>query len=49
MATKKRVQPTNIWQYANWLYQSGRITKEEHETLYHFADQLEEDTFELCL
>lgn len=46
---KKQVKPENIWQYANWLYQSGRITKEEYDTLYIFADKLEADTFELCL
>ena len=45
----KKDQPQNIYQYINWLYNSGRITKEEQSELYRFADQLEQDTIDLCV
>ena len=47
MSKNKNTQPQNLFQYINWLYQSGRITKEEHSNLFIFAKKLEEDTEDL--
>jgi len=42
MAKKKEKDHTNVWEYADWLYLSGRLTAEEHLTLKKYL--LEEET-----
>lgn len=39
----KNEQPTNAWEYADWLYISGRLTTEEHLQLKRFLLQLEDE------
>jgi hypothetical protein len=46
---KRQKDIKTIWHYADWLLNTGRITKEEHAELYRLADKLEEETFDLCL
>lgn len=40
---KKVVVPSNAWEYADWLYGSGRLTAEEHSKLKLFLVKLEEE------
>jgi hypothetical protein len=41
--TKRNEQPTNAWEYVDWLYLSGRLTAEEHNKLKLFLIKLEEE------
>lgn len=43
MASKRKVnnEPTNAYEYADWLYLSGRLTAEEHLKLKEHLLQLE--------
>jgi hypothetical protein len=34
----------NVWEYTDWLYNSGRLTAEEHLELKRLLLQLEEDS-----
>ncbi len=38
---KKNDEPTNAWEYADWLYLSGRLTAEEHLKLKHFLLEMD--------
>lgn len=40
----KNQEPKNAWEYADWLYTSGRLTTEEHSKLKLFLLQLEEES-----
>jgi hypothetical protein len=43
MAKKQKdLYPSNAWEYADWLYTTGRLTALEHITLKGFLLQLEE-------
>lgn len=42
--TKKQQEVKNAWEYADWLYQSGRLTAEEHLKLKVFLVDLEDET-----
>lgn len=42
--TKEAREVTNAWTYVDWLYNSNRITAEEHSKLKGFLVDLEEDT-----
>jgi len=39
----KNTEPQDVYQYADWLYQSGRLTAEEHLQLKKFIVKNEED------
>jgi hypothetical protein len=43
---KKTKEPKDIWEYADWLYVSGRLTADEHLTLKKFIFQLEHESSE---
>lgn len=36
MAKKKEQNHKTVWEYADWLYLSGRLTAEEHLTLKQY-------------
>jgi len=40
---KKNLEPRDEYEYADWLYNSGRLTAEEHLALKQFLLKLEED------
>jgi hypothetical protein len=37
----KNTEPTNAWEYVDWLYLSGRLTAEEHLKLKKFMLDME--------
>jgi hypothetical protein len=41
---KKITEPQNAWEYADWLYGSGRLTVEEYNKLQDLLFQLEDET-----
>lgn len=47
MAKQKHQDHTNVWEYTDWLYLSGRLTAEEHLTLKKYLLQ-EETNLELA-
>jgi len=47
--TSVNKSPQNLWQYIDWLYNSNRLTAEEHLHLKKFALKLEAETGELAM
>lgn len=43
----KRKESQNVWEYSDWLYESGRLTAEEHNELKRLLLKLEEDSLDL--
>ena len=43
----KNKQPKNAYEYADWLYNSNRLTAEEHLELKKFLLKLEEESLDL--
>lgn len=41
MASKKTTEPIDVWEYVDWLYNSNRLTAEEHAKLKHYLIQME--------
>lgn len=40
---EQKQEPKNAWEYADWLYQSNRLTAEEYNKLKWFLVELEDE------